>query len=86
MPVDTRLTYEDFCLLPHDGKRYEIIEGELFATPAPLLLHQKVIMVLAAALFRFVKRKRLGEVFVAPVDVVFSDHYHQNIAMTSLRT
>ncbi len=29
MPVDTRLTYEDYCLLPGDGKRYEIIEGEL---------------------------------------------------------
>jgi len=32
MPVDTRLTYEDYCLLPDDGKRYEIIEGELSVT------------------------------------------------------
>ena len=24
MPVDTRLTYEDYCLLPSDGKRYDI--------------------------------------------------------------
>lgn len=35
MPVDTRLTYDDFCLLPEDGKRREIIEGELFVTPSP---------------------------------------------------
>lgn len=32
MATDTRLTYEDYCLLPNDGKRYEIIDGELFAT------------------------------------------------------
>ena len=24
MPIDTRLTYEDLCELPYDGKRYEI--------------------------------------------------------------
>jgi Uma2 family endonuclease len=73
MPVDTRLTYEDFCLLPDDGKRYEIIEGELFVTPAPRLLHQKIVTRLAAALSTLMEREGLGQVFVAPVDVVFSD-------------
>ena len=28
-------TYDDFLTLPNDGKRYEIIEGELYMTPAP---------------------------------------------------
>jgi hypothetical protein len=40
MPVDTRLTYEDFCLLPNDGKRYEIIApfDSLLAAPVTRLL------------------------------------------------
>jgi Uma2 family endonuclease len=72
MPVDTRLTYDDLCLLPNDGKRYEIIEGELFVTPSPRTLHQKIVTELAACLVAVVKRKGLGQVFVAPLDVVFS--------------
>ncbi len=72
MPVDTRLTYEDYCLLPADGKRYEIIDGELFVTPSPRSLHQIVVSNLHLELGQFVKTHRLGRVFVAPLDVVFS--------------
>jgi Uma2 family endonuclease len=73
MPVDTRLTYDDFCLLPEDGKRREIIEGELFVTPSPLTLHQRIVMRLSVYLWQFVDQHQLGEVFAAPFDVVFSD-------------
>jgi Uma2 family endonuclease len=73
MPVDTRLTYDDLCLLPNDGKRYEIIEGELLVTPAPRILHQKIVTRLASALLACAERGGLGQVFVAPVDIVFSD-------------
>ncbi len=72
MPVDIRLTYEDYCLLPNDGKRYEIIDGELFVTPSPRRSHQKVVGNLYLYLAQFVKNKKLGEVYVAPFDVVFS--------------
>jgi len=73
MAVDTRLTYEDFCLLPEDGKRREIIEGELFVTPSPLTAHQRAVMRLSVFLWQFVDEHELGEVFAAPFDVVFSD-------------
>ncbi len=73
MPVDTRLTYDDFCQLPDDGKRYEIIDGELFVTPAPLSLHQRVVTRLTYHLYGFVENHKLGEVFVSPFDVVFSE-------------
>jgi Uma2 family endonuclease len=72
MPVDTRLNYDDFCLLPNDGKRYEIIDGELFVTPAPKILHQKAVSRLSASLLTFAEREGVGQVLVAPVDVVFS--------------
>lgn len=74
MPIDTRLTYEDYCLLPNDGKRYEIIEGELLVTPAPLTRHQKVIANLSYFLIDFTKEHGLGEVYTAPVDVVLSTY------------
>jgi Uma2 family endonuclease len=72
MPVDTRLTYEDFCLLPDDGKRREIIEGDLFVTPAPRRLHQRVVTRLSRFLSGFVDDHQLGEVYVSPFDVVLS--------------
>ena len=73
MPVDTRLTYEDFCLLPADGKRREIIEGELFVTPSPQTPHQRAVVRLIIHLGQFVQTENLGEVFSAPFDVVFSE-------------
>ncbi|MFB3920508.1 MAG: Uma2 family endonuclease [Terriglobia bacterium] len=72
MPIDTRLTYEDYCLLPSDGKRYEIIDGELFVTPSPRRPHQKVVSNLVYYLNEFVKKQGSGEVYPAPFDVVFS--------------
>lgn len=72
MPVDIRLTYEDYCLLPNDGKRYEIIDGELFVTPAPRFAHQRVVTRLVRYLSVFVDDHGLGEVLVSPFDVVFS--------------
>lgn len=72
MPVDIRLTYEDYCRLPNDGKRYEIIDGELFVTPSPRSLHQIVISNLHLELGRFVKDGEIGRVLVAPLDVVLS--------------
>jgi len=73
MPVDTRLTYDDFCLLPEDGKRREIIAGELIVTPSPQLPHQRAVTRLTIRLGEFVTSHHLGEVFVSPFDVVFSE-------------
>jgi hypothetical protein len=37
------LTYDDYCLLPNDGNRYEILDGEFSVTPAPATKHQTVL-------------------------------------------
>jgi len=73
MPVDIRLNYDDLCLLPNDGKRYEIIDGELFVTPAPNFAHQRMVTRLTRHLSAFVEDNGLGEIFVSPFDVVFSE-------------
>ena len=32
------LTYRDYAALPDDGRLYEVLDGELFVTPAPGLI------------------------------------------------
>ena len=69
----THLTYDDFLKLPDDGKRYEIIDGELYVSPAPNIRHQNVSIVLSSRLFGHVKEGRRGRVFAAPTDVYLAD-------------
>jgi Uma2 family endonuclease len=69
----TVLTYQDYAALPSDGRRYEIHEGELSVTPAPGATHQRLILKLVVALEAYVRARHLGEVFVAPFDVILSD-------------
>jgi Uma2 family endonuclease len=66
------LTYEDYCLLPEDGKRYELIEGELFVSPAPSLRHQTVSSRLGAALNEALDKPGLARVFHAPTDLILA--------------
>lgn len=73
IPENLKLTYGDYLLLPED-KRYEIIEGELFMTPSPRTVHQRLIVKLFQLINDFVKKGKLGEVFIAPYDVILSKH------------
>ncbi len=68
----TKWTYEDYLLLPDGGKRYEIIDGELFVTPAPATRHQRISGRLQADLWTCVEEHGLGQVFDAPTDVLLS--------------
>jgi Uma2 family endonuclease len=65
-------TVDDLAALPDDGQRYEIIDGELFATPSPVLRHQDAVLELAILLAAYLCRERTGHVVVAPSDVTFS--------------
>ncbi len=73
MPVAPalRFTYQDYLLLPED-RRYEIIDGDLFMTPAPTPYHQIVAINLLTSLREHVLARRLGTVLIAPCDVVLS--------------
>lgn len=66
------MTYDEYCLLPDDGKRYQVIEGELFVSPAPRTTHQEIIVHLTVLLQSHVKARGLGKVFVAPTDVLLA--------------
>jgi len=56
-----RWTSADLALLPEDGKRYEIIDGELFVTRAPHSKHQKVCGRLFSVLDNWSRKTGLGE-------------------------
>ena len=67
-----RLTYDDFVNFPDDGRRHELIDGEHFVTPAPVLRHQELLGRLYLALGNHLAQHRAGKVYLAPADVVFS--------------
>src|SRR2546429_8612071 len=66
------LTYEDYRLLPEDGKRYELMEGELFVSPAPSTRHQTISRRLQFALMEALEKPGLAQVFNAPTDLLLS--------------
>ena len=63
-------TYSDLKRTPDDGKRYEILDGELFVTPAPGPPHQRAAFDLSLALHRLVSP--MAEVFNPSPDVILS--------------
>ena len=65
-------TYADYLETP-DDVRYELINGELIMAAAPSIAHQRVLRNLAVRMSPFVEANGLGEVFMAPTDVFFSD-------------
>ena len=66
-----RLCYDDYVGLPADGRRYEILDGELFVTPAPSSRHQQVSINLGSLLVQHVRAHQLGRILYAPIDVIF---------------
>jgi Uma2 family endonuclease len=71
--VQVVLNYQDYEALPNDGRRYEIHAGELSGTPAPDPLHQETLGNLYVGLRDHVVRRRLGRIFLAPLDVILAD-------------
>lgn len=65
-------TYADLADTPDDGRRYEIIEGELVVSPSPVEKHQRVVGNVFE-LFLRARRAGYGRAYVAPFDVIFDD-------------
>src|ERR1041384_416896 len=65
-------TADDLLDMPDDGQRYEVIDGELFVTPAPSWDHQASLGVLYLRLTEYLERERVGYVFFSPADITFS--------------
>lgn len=59
--------------IPEDGKRYELVWGELLVSPAPALPHQRIVRRILIGLEAFCARHSLGEVLMSPADISWSD-------------
>lgn len=71
MSRSLRWTSADLEAFPDDGKRYEIVDGELYVSRAPHAYHQWIIAELAWALRDWDHHFRIGQVLIAP-GVIFS--------------
>jgi Uma2 family endonuclease len=71
MTVDLKhLTYADYLSLPEMKARYSIIDGILVMDAVPTPEHQLILQELLLKLVPFIRERRLGELFIAPLDIV----------------
>ena len=71
-PNRVRWTTADLALFPDDGKRYEIIDGELIVTRAPRWSHQQVTGRIFNALDTWCQSNGFGEAAINP-GIIFTD-------------
>jgi len=64
-----RWTYADYCKIPPDRSRHEIIDGRHFVSPGPSYYHQKLARRLAHEFQDHMEQLGLGDVMIAPYDV-----------------
>lgn len=69
-PAQGAWTYDDYCRIPDDGRRYEVIRGHLYVSPAPSIEHQRAVRRLNRELDSYVLNNDLGEVLTSPLDVL----------------
>jgi Uma2 family endonuclease len=76
MPETTRRwTAQMVRALPDDGKRYEVIHGELMVTPSPRPRHVRVRMRLVEQIQQYLRSVAMPEnLFGAPCDISWDDH------------
>jgi Uma2 family endonuclease len=66
-------TYEDYLRLPDDGKRYEIVRGDLIVSPSPRWRHQRIAFLLGHHIERYAGPRGLGQCVAASTDVVLAN-------------
>jgi Uma2 family endonuclease len=71
--VEPLLTNADLECLPDDGNRYELIEGELYVSTAPDLIHQRTLGRIHTAFAKYLDENPIGEILLGP-GVIFSDY------------
>jgi Uma2 family endonuclease len=76
--------YADYKRLPEDGRRYEVIKGVLYVSPAPNRWHQHSAIKFSRYLDTHVSDKKLGYVFAAPFDVQLFEDDDENIVQPDL--
>jgi Uma2 family endonuclease len=69
-----RWTAAEVRAIPSDGKRYEVVDGELLVSPGPPWSHQAAVFYLQRALHDYVRAHSAGFVLDGPADVEPDDY------------
>jgi Uma2 family endonuclease len=72
MSTALRFTSADLEVMPDDGKRYEVIDGELYVSKQPHYHHQYTCNEIATELTNWSKKSGKGRVIPAP-GVIFAE-------------
>lgn len=67
-------TAEEVIAFPYDGRRYEVVHGELLVTPSPRVRHELIVARLIQALANYLDRVPVGTVLGSRGDIVFGTH------------
>lgn len=59
--------------LPDDGKRYELVWGELLVSPSPIVRHQYAVAELFFRLSSYCRATGAGLTLMSPADISWSD-------------
>jgi Uma2 family endonuclease len=70
--IEPLLTVADLDIMPDDGNRYELIEGELFVSRSPSLRHQSVSGNFFHSIKTYLIENPIGEIWATP-GVIFSE-------------
>ncbi|MDQ3687747.1 MAG: Uma2 family endonuclease [Acidobacteriota bacterium] len=70
--ISPLVTVSDLDLMPDDGNRYEVIEGEILVSRAPGLAHQRVSRNITVIVSNYLERNPIGEILATP-GVMFSE-------------
>jgi Uma2 family endonuclease len=68
-PEQGHWTYDDYASIPDDGKRYQVVKGVLFMSPAPNRWHQQTVGRIFRYLSTHIEDTGMGKVYIAPFDV-----------------
>jgi Uma2 family endonuclease len=71
--TETRWTAELVRALPDDGKRYELVSGELVVTPAPAPLHQSILAALYDRISPYLQHTGAGQIRWSPADLALGE-------------
>jgi len=69
---DLMTTMELYKILP-EGLRAEIIDSQIYMSPAPFMIHQRILNKINNKLFNYLEEMGHGEVVIAPMDIFFDE-------------
>lgn len=67
------MTAAEYFEMPEGPPYFQLVHGELFMSPSPVVRHQKVLLKIARLIGNFLDTHPLGEAIISPSDVRLGD-------------